>query len=108
MLVAPRGLPGYVVLDPFRVMARGQNPRKEHDHDWDHPDGWGIVYEEKGVRFSVELEHALVLLCRELDIPVPMWMAKNTHEFAAFHQTIFFSEQYTEKVRFDRFQIKLL
>ena len=31
-----------------------------------------IVYEEKGVRFSVELEHALVLLCRELDIPVPM------------------------------------
>lgn len=67
-----------------------------------------IVYEEKGVRFSVELEHALVLLCRELDIPVPMWMVKNTHEFAAFHQTIFFSEQYTEKVRFDRFQIKLL
>ena len=67
-----------------------------------------IVYEEKGVRFSVELEHALVQLCRELDIPVPMWMAKNTHEFAAFHQTIFFSEQYTEKVRFDRFQIKLL
>jgi len=49
MLVAPRGLPGYVVLDPFRVMARGQNPRKEHDHDWDHPDGWGIVYEEKGL-----------------------------------------------------------
>ena len=47
-----------------------------------------IVYEEKGVRFSVELEHALVLLCRELDIPVPMWMA-NTHEFAAFTKQYF-------------------
>jgi hypothetical protein len=33
-------------------------------------------------------------------------MKKNTREFAAFRQTIFFKEQYTEKVRFDRFQIK--
>ncbi|MDD5219161.1 MAG: class II glutamine amidotransferase [Candidatus Bipolaricaulis sp.] len=48
MLVAPRGLPGHAVLDPFRAMARGRNSRREHDHGWDHPDGWGIVYEEKG------------------------------------------------------------
>ena len=46
-------------------------------------------------------------LCRQMDIPVPMWMKKNTKEFAAFGQTIFFREQYTEQVRFDRFQIRV-
>ena len=62
--------------------------------------------DKEGEPFSVRLERALVELCRQMDIPVPMWMKKNTHEFAAFRQTIFFKEQYTEKVRFDRFQIK--
>lgn len=62
--------------------------------------------DKEGEPFSVRLERALVELCRQMDIPVPMWMKKNTHEFAAFRQTIFFREQYTEKVRFDRFQIK--
>ena len=57
--------------------------------------------------FSRNLENALVLLCRELDIPVPVWMKKNTKEFAAFYQTIFFADQYQEKVRFDRFQIRM-
>lgn len=60
----------------------------------------------EGEAFSQSLGRALVELCRQMDIPVPMWMKKNTHEFAAFRQTIFFSEQYTQKVRFDRFQIK--
>ena len=60
----------------------------------------------EGEAFSQSLGRALVELCRQMDIPVPMWMKKNTHEFAAFRQTIFFKEQYTEKVRFDRFQIK--
>lgn len=67
-----------------------------------------VKLDEPDVRFSLKLEHALILLCKELDIPVPIWMTKNTHEFAAFRQTIFFAEQYTEKVRFDRFQIRML
>ena len=62
--------------------------------------------DKEGEAYSVRLERALVELCRQMDIPVPLWMKKNTHEFAAFRQTIFFKEQYTEKVRFDRFQIK--
>ena len=62
--------------------------------------------DNEGEAFSVRLERALVELCRQMDIPVPLWMKKNTHEFAAFRQTIFFSEQYTQKVRFERFQIK--
>lgn len=67
-----------------------------------------IKYDNPEVSFSVELSEAIIELCRVMDIPVPMWMKKNTHEFAAFHQTIFFDEQYTEKVRFDSFQIKMI
>ena len=66
-----------------------------------------VTTEDTDSSYSKCLEKALVELCRQMDIPVPMWMKKNTKEFAAFHQTIFFSEQYTENVRFDRFQIKM-
>ena len=66
-----------------------------------------VVTKDTDEAFSRQLETALVLLCKELDVPVPIWMNKNTKEFAAFHQTIFFSEQYPEKVRFDRFQIRM-
>jgi len=58
--------------------------------------------------FVRELEKTLIVLCRALDIPIPLWLSKNTHEFAAFRQTIFFSDQFTDKVSFDRFQIRLL
>ena len=67
-----------------------------------------ISHDDPKVRFSKELEQALVLLCRELDIPVPMWLSKNTHEFAVFRHTIFFAEQFTQSVKFDSFQIRLL
>lgn len=67
-----------------------------------------VVTQSNEGPFSRQLEEALILLCKQLDVPVPMWMKKNTKEFAAFRQTIFFAEQYTEKVKFDRFQIRLL
>ena len=63
---------------------------------------------DENAPFSKNLENALFLLYREMDIPVPAWMSKNTKEFAAFYQTLFFAEQYQEKVRFDRFQIKMI
>ena len=58
--------------------------------------------------FVKQLEKCLIRLCRELEIPIPLWLEKNTREFARFHQTIFFEEQFTEKVNFNRFQIRLL
>ncbi|MCR4687996.1 MAG: hypothetical protein K5745_00430 [Saccharofermentans sp.] len=67
-----------------------------------------VVMPDRDGSFSKQLEEALIILCRELDVPVPMWMKKNTREFAAFYQTIFFKEQYTESVRFDRFQIRMI
>lgn len=67
-----------------------------------------VTVESVDASYSKRLEAALIELCRQLDVPVPMWMKKNTREFAAFGQTIFFREQYTENVRFDRFQIRVL
>jgi hypothetical protein len=57
-------------------------------------------------RFSLRLERCLVNLCHTLEIPLPLWMEKNTREFARFHQTLFFAEQFTEPIRFERFQIR--
>ncbi len=52
-----------------------------------------------------QLERCLIDLCHALEIPIPLWLDKNSHEFARFHQTIFFAEQFSEKIYFDRFQI---
>ena len=67
-----------------------------------------VTTEDTETSYSKRLEKALIELCKQMDIPVPMWMKKNTKEFAAFGQTIFFREQYTENVRFDRFQIRVV
>jgi hypothetical protein len=67
-----------------------------------------VTSQEEGDTFVQNLERSLILLCRSLEIPIPLWLSKNTHEFAAFRQTIFFAEQYNEPVAFDRFQIRLL
>lgn len=58
--------------------------------------------------FTKDLEAALVAGCHAIEAPIPLWMSRNTKEFAAFHQTVFFDEQFLEKTRFDRLQIRLL
>lgn len=67
----------------------------------DLPDPGGLHYVEL-------LDRTLIELCHQLDVPLPIWLQKNTTEFARFRQTIFFSGQFTEPVKFDRFQIRLL
>lgn len=57
-------------------------------------------------RFVVQLERAFIQLCRQLEMPLPIWMEKNTKEFARFHQTLFFAEQFTDPIAFERFQIR--
>ena len=57
-------------------------------------------------RFSRQLERCLVDACHELNIPLPLWMEKNTKEFARFHQTLFFREQFSDPIMFDRLQIR--
>ena len=65
------------------------------------------VDEQEITTFTDALEECLIGLCRQLSIPVPIWMKKNTHEFAKFRKTFFTKDQFTEDVDFDKFEIKL-
>lgn len=67
-----------------------------------------VEKKDHGESFVKDLEWCLIKLCRDMDVPIPLWLDKNTSEFARFRQTIFFEDHFTEKVLFDRFQIKLL
>ena len=58
------------------------------------------------ISITERLEQCLIEVCKGLDIPVPLWLEKNTREFVQFRRTIFFAEQFTEKVHFDRFEIR--
>lgn len=53
------------------------------------------------------LEYCLIKVCRELDIPVPMWLKNNTAEFANYRRAIFTQEHFVEKITFDKFEIKV-
>lgn len=64
--------------------------------------------EHESLRFSKRLELCLVDICHALDVAPPLWMKKNTREFAAWHQTIFHAEQFMEDVPFSRLEIKWL
>jgi len=63
---------------------------------------------ESGITYTERLERSLIELCKKLDIPVPIWLEKNTREFVMFRRTFFFDGQFTEKVAFDMFEIKEL
>lgn len=62
---------------------------------------------DEGKSFVFHLDRCLLALCKDLEIPLPVWMGKNTREFAAYHQTVFFKEQFSETVLFDRLQIRM-
>lgn len=67
-----------------------------------------VEKDKSDLSFVKQLEACLIDLCRQLDAPIPLWLDKNTKEFARFHQTLFFTEQFTESVLFDRMQIRWL
>ena len=58
--------------------------------------------------FRDKLEDCLLGLCKEADIPAPIWLSKNTVELARFNKTSFFAEQFPETVVFDRFELKIV
>lgn len=65
------------------------------------------VFNGKG-GFQQQLENSLIELCKNMGISVPMWLGKNTREFVRFKRTSFNSDQFFEKVWFDRFEIRLV
>ena len=67
-----------------------------------------VEHNNDKVSFVKELDEALIRLCREMNVPFPLWLSKNTREFAQFHQTTFFEDQFSDKVPFDRFMIRMI
>jgi len=57
--------------------------------------------------FRDMLEECFLKLCKELEIQVPLWLTKNTTEFAHYRRTFFTGEHFIDKVYFDRFEIRL-
>ena len=66
-----------------------------------------VEADDEGKSFRDNLEKCYLELCRKLNIPVPLWMKKNTKELGAFHKTTFPQEQFLESVGFDFFEIKI-
>ena len=63
---------------------------------------------EESLGFTSQLEKCFLAICKQLDVSTPLWMQKNTQEFARFHQTIFTTEQFVETINFDRLQLTWL
>ena len=63
---------------------------------------------DENATFRDRLENCLIGLCKEADIPVPIWLSKNTVELANFHKTSFIADQFVENVKFTRFEIEFV
>ena len=55
-----------------------------------------------------EAQEALTELCREFDIPRPLWLNKHEREFEDFRRTQFLPEHFMEDVPFQRLEIEFL
>ena len=51
---------------------------------------------------------ALIELCREMDVPAPMWLPKNEREYEQFRQTSFTHDNFVESLGYDRMEIEFL
>ncbi|PYG85742.1 hypothetical protein LY28_03161 [Ruminiclostridium sufflavum DSM 19573] len=69
-------------------------------------EAWAESQDASG-EFREQLEECLILLCKELDIEVPLWLKKNSKEFGIYRKTSFDSNHFGEAVSFDRFEIAL-
>lgn len=63
---------------------------------------------EGGESLAKRLDAALLALCKQMNVPIPVWLQNNTKQFAAFHMTLFTPDQFVDRVHFDQFQIRLL
>ena len=62
---------------------------------------------DEDITYTELLTKCLVDVCKKLDIPVPLWLEKNTKEFVRYRRTFFPPDQFLEEVYFDKFEIRL-
>ena len=51
---------------------------------------------------------ALREVCRELDVPAPMWLEKNDREYERFRRTSFSADNFVEHITFDKMEIEFI
>jgi hypothetical protein len=56
----------------------------------------------------MDIEPAITSLCKEFDIPNPLWLNKHENEFSEFRRTTFIAEHFMEDVDFERMEIEYL
>lgn len=62
---------------------------------------------DESLSFHDQLEEAFIRLCKQLDIPVPIWLKKNTREIGRYKKTFFSKEQFIEEFHFDKFVLEI-
>ena len=55
-----------------------------------------------------EEKEVLVELCKQADLPCPLWLNKHETEYGRFHRTSFSPEHFVESVDFDKLEIEFL
>lgn len=53
-------------------------------------------------------QDALEVACRQLDLPLPIWLDKNQREWDEFGQTRFLPDAFFESVPFERLEIEYI
>ena len=47
-------------------------------------------------------------ICRDFDVPAPMWFHKQEHEFEEFRRTAFLKENFMEDIAFEKLEIEFV
>lgn len=55
-----------------------------------------------------EEKEVLVELCKQTDIPCPLWLNKQEKEFSRFRRTSFLPEHFIESVDFDKLDVEYI
>ena len=55
-----------------------------------------------------DIKSCLNEMCREADLPCPIWLDKHENEFLRFRKTAFSPDHFIESVDFDRLEIDFL
>ena len=55
-----------------------------------------------------EEREVLIEMCKQLDLPCPIWLPKHESEYEKFRRTAFTREHFIEETAFDRMEIEFL
>jgi len=79
---------------------------------------WGLVKKDNKIiknttakcedyfGFDTALHQCIVEICHTLDLAKPIFLNKHMEEMTRFNRTVFYAEDFTEKIDFDTFEIE--